>query len=127
MKTKSITITQSNRNLTRHERSRMNCMVNEGYQNQEINRELATVQCENDLPLRLVTDSYLNRIRSQFQQFDRLRGTDRDKQALYGLAMLEAGYSWSGTDSSYVSRSLTVSGAGLLRRVYLNKLNEATR
>jgi len=105
----------------------MNCMVNEGYQNQEINRELATVQCEHDLPLRLVTDSYLNRIRTQFRQFDRLRGTDRDKQALYGAAMLEAGYSWSGTDSSYVSRFLTVSGTDLLRKVYLNELNEATR
>jgi len=127
MKSKSITLIQSNRNLTRHERSLMNCMVNEGYQNQEINRELATVQIEHGLPLRLVTDSYLNRIRTQFRQFDRLRGTDRDKQALYGAAMLEAGYSWSGTDSSYVSRFLTVSGTDLLRKVYLNELNEATR
>jgi hypothetical protein len=127
VKTKTITITQSNRNLTRHERSLMNCMVNEGYQNQKINRKLATVQLEHDLPLRLVTDSYLNRIRSQYQQFDRLRGTDRDKQALYGTAILDAGYSWSGTDSSYVAHYMKPGAVDDLRQIYLTQDGEATR
>ena len=124
---KTITLRQSNRNLTRHERSLMNCMVGEGYENLEINRELATVQLEHDLPLRLMTDSYLNRIRSQFRQFEQLLLTDREEQAQYGIAMLEAGYSFSGAEASYVSRHLTPSGSRLVRRLYLNERNEAIR
>lgn len=125
-KTKTVTFTQSNRNLTRAERSVMNCMVREGYENPEINLALAGVQADRGLPLRLVSDGYLDRVRSQFRQFQ--RQADRGRPAArYGIDMLEAGYSWSGKDSSYVADRLGAGAAAELRRDYLNERNEAIR
>ena len=120
-----IKIRQSRRNLTRDERSYANCMVHEGYSNDEINLYLACYQNNNHLPLRLLSASYTDRIRSQFDRLSRALGT-RKAQAQYGIDMLEAGYSWSGTDVSDLLSS-NRRRVDDLRIIYLNKNNEATR
>lgn len=114
-------IRQSRRNLTRNERRYANCMVHEGYTNDEINRYLAWYQYNNYLPLRLLSASYTDRIRSQFNRF--LRHTSSAAQ--YGIDMLEAGYSWSGAD---IRELLNVDSDRVaeLRRIYLDENNEAT-
>lgn len=114
-------IRQSRRNLTRNERRYANCMVHEGYTNDEINRYLAWYQYNNHLPLRLLSASYTDRIRSQFNRF--LRHTSSAAQ--YGIDMLEAGYSWSGAD---IRELMNVDSDRVdeLRRIYLDENNEAT-
>lgn len=100
-------------------------MVHEGYSNDEINLHLAWYQSNNYLPLRLLSASYTDRIRSQFDRLSRARDT-RKTQALYGIDMLEAGYSWSGADISELLNA-TRRRVDDLRIIYLNKDNEATR
>ena len=117
--TTTITFTQSNRNLTRDERACMNCMVHEGYENQEINRALAAVQADRGLPLRLVSDGYLDRVRAQFRQFQK-QASSGSPGARYGIDMLEAGYSWSGADATFAVRHLNAADVKQLRRDYLN-------
>ena len=118
-------IRQSRRNLTRNERRYANCMVHEGYTNDEINRYLAWYQYNNHLPLRLLSASYTDRIRSQFDRLNRALDT-RKAQALYGIDMLEAGYSWSGTDVEGLLNA-TRRTVDDLRIIYLDENNEATR
>lgn len=121
-----MTFTQSNRNLTRQERALVNCMVHEEYENPEINRELVSLQACRELPLRLMSDGYLDRVRSQFRQFRHAADNGQEEAAQYGIDMLEAGYSWSGTDATTVCR-LRPAMARELRKGYLDENNEATR
>lgn len=116
-----IKIRQSRRNLTRNERVIANCMVREGYTNDKINLSLARYQDDNYLPLRLLSASYTDRIRNQFNRFLRHTGS----AAQYGIDMLEAGYSWSGAD---IRELMNVDSDRVdeLRRIYLDENNEAT-
>lgn len=117
-----IKIRQSRRNLTRKERVIANCMVREGYTNDKINLSLAGYQEDNSLPLRLLSASYTDRIRSQFNRF--LRHTSSAAQ--YGIDMLEAGYSWSGSDIHQLLNNVDSDRVDDLRRIYLDEHNEAT-
>ena len=101
-----INITQSNRQLTRAERAMVNSMIHEEYDNQEVNLALAAHQWEEGYELRLLSDSYINRIRGSFERFDRLLYGESNQAlsatseawARYTIDLLEAGYSLSGTD-----------------------------
>ena len=120
-----IKIRQSRRNLTRYERVIANCMVREGYTNDKINLSLARYQDDNYLPLRLLSASYTDRIRRQFDRLDRYRDVKSVKaQVQFGIDMLEAGYSWSGTD--IVGLLNADRDVDDLRRIYLDENNEAT-
>lgn len=120
-----IKIRQSRRNLTRNERRYANCMVHEGHTNDEINLYLAWYQSNNHLPLRLLSASYTDRIRSQFNRLNRYRDVKSVKaQVQFGIDMLEAGYSWSGTD--IVGLLNADRDVDDLRRIYLDENNEAT-
>lgn len=130
----NINITQSNRQLTREERALVNCMVHEERCNSEINRALAAHQNECDLPLRLLSSGYLDRIRTQFNLFNRVRRDhahdpdgDRARGAVYGIQMLEAGYSWSGSDARQVAHHITSRAVDKLSQIYLDPYGEATR
>ena len=122
-----MSITQSRRNLTRFERTMVNRMVGCGLPNDRINRLLVSIQETKDLPLRLMSDGYLNRIRSQYRQFRQALSFGCPETAQYGIDMLEAGYSWSGTDSSYVAHYLKPGAVDDLRQTYLTQDVEATR
>ena len=122
-----MSITQSRRNLTRFERTLTNRMVGADLPNDRINRLLVSIQETKDLPLRLMSDGYLNRIRSQYRLFRQVLELGCPEAAQYGIDMLEAGYSWSGTDSNHVAHHLKPDAVDELRQIYLTQDGEATR
>lgn len=100
-----MTFSQSNRNLTRTERILVNRLIREGHNNSNVNRQLVGLQDKNGLPLRLISDAYIDRIRGTFTRFDTILysdfnhaySEDQKTAARKGIEYMERGHSMSGT------------------------------